>query len=164
MLKKQFTILLIITILTIGLNGCSNNKQVSFSSINLKQEHIKEFTSSFTGNANNITKFSASLYNQAIADKIPDRETFEYKYDDFSKIKASNDNEIDFKLYVNSFANNYKVLSANEFILRNAKTLLDDGILSKDDYNRDIVKSKVVKDKYLQEIKSDIENILKYYE
>jgi len=26
------------------------------------------------------------------------------------------------------------------------------------------VKSKVVKDKYLQEIKSDIENILKYYE
>ena len=84
--------------------------------------------------------------------------------DDFSKIKASNDNEIDFKLYVNSFANNYKVLSANEFILRNAKTLLDDGVLSKDDYNQDIEKSKVVKDKYLQEIKSDIESILKYYE
>jgi len=163
-MKKQVTILLISTILIIGLSGCSNNKQVSFSSINLKQEYTKEFTSSFASKSNDIAKLSASLYNQAIADKIPERETFEYKYDEFSKLKASNDNESDFKLFVYSFGENYRVLSANEYVLKNAKILYDNGILSKDDYNQNIEESKINKIKYLQKIKVDIENIIKYYE
>ena len=163
-MKKQITILLVTTILTIGLSGCSNNKQVSFSSINLKQEYTKEFTSSFASKSNDITKLSASLYNQAIADKIPERETFESKYDNFSKITASNDKESTFKLHVYSFGENYKVLSANEFVLKNAKTLYDDGILSKEDYNQNIEESKINKVKYLQKLKTDVENILKYYE
>jgi len=163
-MKKLLSYLLVV-ILTLGISGCSNNKQqVSFSSIKLKQEHIKEFTSSFTGSANNITKLSASLYNQAIADKIPERETFESKYDNFSKITASNDKESTFKLHVYSFGENYKVLSANEFVLKNAKTLYDDGILSKEDYNQNIEESKINKVKYLQKLKTDVENILKYYE
>ena len=163
-MKKQITILLVTTILTIGLSGCSNNKQVSFSSINLKQEYTKEFTSSFASKSNDIVKLSASLYNQAIADKIPEREIFEYKYDDFSKITASNDKESTFKLYVYSFGENYKVLSANEYVLKNAKTLYDDGILSKEDYNQNMEESKINKVKYLQKLKTDVENIIKYYE
>jgi len=162
-MKKLLSYLLVIIII-LGIIGCSTNEQVSFSSINLKQEHTKEFTSSFTGSANNITKLSASLYNQAIADKIPERETFEYKYDEFSKLKASNDNESDFKLFVYSFGENYRVLSANEYVLKNAKILYDNGILSKDDYNQNIEESKINKIKYLQKIKVDIENIIKYYE
>jgi len=162
-MKKLLSYLLVI-IITLGIVGCSNNEQVSFSSINLKQEHTKEFTSSFTGNANNITKLSASLYNQAIADKIPERETFELKYDNFSKIVASNDRESGFKLYVYSFGENYKVLSANEYVLKNAKTLYDDGIFSKEDYNQNMEESKINKVKYLQKLKTDVENILNYYE
>jgi hypothetical protein len=162
-MKKKISYLLIL-ISIFGLVGCSNNKQVSFSSINLKQEYIKEFTPTFTGEAGSITKLSASLYNQAVVDKIPERETFEFKYNDFDKIITSNDREIDFKVYINSFARNYTVLSANEFIFKNAKMLKDSGILSKDDYDENIKESKINKDKYLQKIKIDIENIMKYYE
>jgi len=162
-MKKLLSYLLVI-IMTLGIIGCSNGEQVSFTSINLKQEYAKEFTPSFVGFSGKITKISAILYNQAIADKIPESEDFESKFEDFSEVKASNDSESDFKLFVYSFGENYRVLSANEFVLKNAKLLYDNGILSKKDYEKDVKESKITKAEYLKELKVDIENIMKYYE
>jgi len=170
MKKKIFSLLIIISLL--GVVGCysnttnsnNNTKQISFDSIKLKQQYTDLFTHGFISSSEHIVKLSGELYNKAIIDEIPERDTFESRYKAYSKTKTSNNDEIDFRSCINSFSMNYTVLSANEFILKNSKTLMDSGMITKEEYDMDTKKAKLNKEKYLKEIKLDLDNITKYYQ
>jgi hypothetical protein len=159
MKKKILSLLIIISLL--GAIGCSKEHP---SPTNLKQEYAKTFSPSFLIEAKEITKLSVDLYTQAINDKVPERETFISKYEDFNNIKVSNADEKDFQDYVDKFRLYYSMLATDNSLLIGEQYLRDKGMQSKNEHEKFMKKYTTSKEENLKEIKSRMKNIINYYE
>ena len=161
---KKKIVNLLIAFLMLGIIGCSNQISYSTSSVTLKQEYIKTFSPSFLIEAENITKTSLDLYNQALSNKIPEMKTFKSNYENFDKIKPINANEKDFQDCIHKFGNYYSMLALDANILKTEQDLRDRGIEGKEEYNRKMNKYNNSKEENLKHIKDDLDNIMKYFE
>ena len=163
-MKKIVTSLLIL-ILIPTLIGCSKTTtKYSSSSLNLKPEYTKTFSSTFVFEADKITKISIDLYNKAIIDTTPEAKTFESKYKEFDKVVPQNASEKDFKDAINKYALYYSMLALDTSILITEQDLRDRGIENKDKYDAKMEKYQKSKTENLKHIESDMKNIMKYYE
>ena len=152
----------LVTIVVLGLIGCS--KQYSSSSVNPKQEYAKTFSLDFATESTNIAKESIDLYNQAIADKVPDMDTFKSKYKGFSNVATKNADEKDLHDFIMTFGNDYTLLSSSVSILMVEQNLRDSGMESKEKDDATLKEYQLKKVEHMKQIKIDLDNIMKYYQ